>query len=52
MVNGEICFPPPEACDPAMYRTVRPMLPKKFGGKYGNFTALDESEQEGGDSGL
>ena len=49
MINGEICFPAPEDCDPEMYRTVRPMLPKKFGGKYGNFTPLDTSAPEGGD---
>ncbi len=49
MVNGEICFPAPEACDPDMYRTIRPMLPKKFGGKYGNFTPLDTTAPEGGD---
>lgn len=43
MVNGEILFPRPEECDPAMYRFIRPMQPKKFGGKYGNFSGLQES---------
>lgn len=40
MVNGEIHFPKPEACDPALYRYVRPMKPKEFGGQYGNFSSL------------
>ena len=43
MVNGEIRFTRPEECDPAMYRFIRPMQPKKFGGKYGNFSGLQES---------
>lgn len=42
MVNGEIRFPLPEECDPTMYRFVRPMYPKKFGGKYGNFVGTAE----------
>lgn len=41
MVNGEIHFPKPEDCDPALYRFVRPMKPKRFGGKYGNFAGLE-----------
>ncbi len=44
MTDGEILFPTPEACDPAMYRTIRPMKPKKFGGKYHNFSALQEGD--------
>ena len=28
--------------DPEMYRYVRPMFPKKFGGKYGNFSGAQE----------
>ena len=43
MVDGEIHFPKPEECDPAMYRFVRPMYPKKFGGKYKNFTGLADT---------
>lgn len=43
MVSGEIIFQKPEECDPALYRFVRPMYPKKFGGKYGNFGGLAES---------
>lgn len=46
MTDGEIVFPSPEECDPAMYRTVRPMLPKAFGRKYQNFTPLSEGEVE------
>lgn len=46
MTDGEICFPPPEACDPSMYRTIRPMKRKKFGGKYHDFTALQEGDDE------
>lgn len=42
MVNGEIHFPRPEDCDPALYRFVRPMKPKKFGGRYGNFSSASE----------
>lgn len=44
MTNGEILFPTPEECDPAMYRKVRPMQAKKFGGRYQNFTPLGEDE--------
>ncbi len=44
MTNGEILFPAPEDCPPDMYRTIRPMKPKKFGGKYQNFTALPEGD--------
>lgn len=40
MVNGEIQFSKPEACDPALYRYVRPMKPKEFGGQCGNFSSL------------
>lgn len=43
MVNGEICFPSPNTCDPAMCRFVRTIYPKKFGGKYGNFTGEKEA---------
>ena len=43
MVNGEICFPRPEECDPSMYQAIRPMYPKKFGGKYGNFAGMQEA---------
>lgn len=42
MVNGEIHFPKPEDCDPALYRFVRPMKPKRFGGRYGNFSSASE----------
>lgn len=45
MTDGEIIFPPPDACDPAMYRKVRPMQPKKFGQAYGNFTPWPEGEE-------
>lgn len=45
MTNGEIVFPTPSDCDPALYRTVRPMKPKKFGSKYNNFTALSEGDE-------
>lgn len=44
MTNGEILFPAPEACDPSMYRKVRPMGAKKFGGRYQNFTPVEEDE--------
>lgn len=44
MTDGEIVFPSPAECDPKMYRTIRPMEPKKFGGKYNNFTALKEGD--------
>lgn len=43
MTNGEILFPPPEQCEPILYRPVRPMKAKKFGGQYGNFTGLQEA---------
>lgn len=42
MANGEIRFPKPEDCDPALYRFVRPMQSKKFGGRYNNFSGLQE----------
>lgn len=42
MVNGVIKFPKPEECDPSMSRVIRPMKAKKFGGKYNNFTGLNE----------
>lgn len=48
MVNGEILFPRPEECDPALYRMVRPMKPKNFGEKYGNFSGLKEAELSAG----
>lgn len=32
MTDGEIVFPPPSACDLALYRRVRPMRAKRFGG--------------------
>lgn len=41
MVNGIITFCPPEEC--TLRRDVRPMKPKKFGGKHGNFTGLEEA---------
>ena len=41
MENGEIHFLRPEDCDPELYRTVRPMKAKKFGGKYGNFSGVE-----------
>ena len=57
MVNGVIEFPAPQECAPALYRTVRPMKPKRFGGRYGNFSASDDTGladepqgPEGGDS--
>ena len=40
MVNGEIAFPAPQDCDPALYRRIRAMQPKRFGGRYGNFAAV------------
>lgn len=46
MTDGEIRFPAPEACDMALYRTVRPMKPKQFGQAYGNFTIEPEGEGE------
>ncbi len=49
MTRGEIHFTHPEECDPAMYRTVRPMKPKKFGGKYGNFSGVQAALAEEGD---
>ena len=42
MTDGEIRFPAPEACDPALYRYVRPMRAKRFGAKYHNFSAAEE----------
>ena len=47
MNHGEIIFPKPEECDPEMYRYVRPMFPKKFGGKYGNFSGAQEASLAG-----
>ncbi len=44
MTDGEIVFTPPAECDPKMYRRVRPMEAKKFGKKFGNFTALEEGD--------
>ena len=44
MTDGEIRFPAPEACDPALYRYVRPMRAKRFGAKYHNFSAAEEVE--------
>ena len=49
MISGEIRFSAPEECDPAMYRTVRPMKPKKFGGKYGNFSGVQAALAEEGE---
>lgn len=46
MTDGEILFPAPEDCEASMYRTIRPMEPKKFGKKYRNFTALEEGDDE------
>lgn len=46
MTDGEILFPAPDACDPALYRPVRPMKPKEFGQAYGNFTIEPEGEEE------
>lgn len=46
MTNGEIVFPSPQECSDEMYRTVRPMKAKKFGGKYQNFTPLEEGDDE------
>lgn len=42
MNHGEIRFPAPQECPPDMYRRVRSMKPKPFGGKYGNFSGLQE----------
>ena len=42
MTDGEIVFPRPEECGPALYRTVRPMKAKAFGGASGNFVGLEE----------
>ena len=46
MVNGEIHFPRPEDCDPSLYRFVRPMKPKKFGGRSGNFSCAEDTAPE------
>lgn len=46
MTDGEILFSTPEACDPAMYRTVRPMQAKQFGSKFQNFTPLKDGDEE------
>lgn len=46
MINGEILFPAPEACDSAMYRAVRPMQAKQFGSKFQNFTPLKDGDEE------
>lgn len=43
MNHGEIRFPAPEECPPDMYRRIRPMKAKAFGGRYGNFSGLQES---------
>ena len=50
MVNGVIKFCAPQDC--TMRRDVREMKAKAFGGKYGNFTGLDEASlrEEGGDT--
>ena len=45
MTGGEIRFLAPEECDPAMCRMIRPMVPKKFGKKYQNFSAGPEGEE-------
>lgn len=45
MTDGEVRFPAPDACDPALYRTVRPMKATAFGQAYGNFRI--ELEEEG-----
>jgi CRISPR-associated protein Cas5d len=42
MDDGIIKFIPPTECNPNMIRYVRPMKAKKFGGKYLNFTGLEE----------
>lgn len=42
MADGVIRFPAPADCDPSMSSVVRPMKAKKFGGKYNNFTGLQE----------
>lgn len=42
MNHGEIVFPAPQDCPPEMYRRIRPMKLKAFGGKYGNFSGLQE----------
>lgn len=44
MTDGEILFPAPNECDPNMYRSIRPMKAKKFGGKHGNFTIIKEED--------
>lgn len=46
MVNGEIHFPRPKECDPALYRFIRPMKPKKFGGRYGNFSGTEDTAED------
>lgn len=43
MTHGEIIFPKPEEINPDLYRFIRPMERKKFGGKYNNFIGLKES---------
>ena len=50
MVNGVIKFCAPQDC--TMRKDVREMKAKAFGGKYGNFTGLDEASlrEEGGDT--
>ena len=50
MVNGVIKFCAPQDC--TMRKDVREMKAKAFGGKYGNFTGLDEAslQEEGGDT--
>ena len=42
MTHGEITFPKPEEINPDLYRFIRPMERKKFGGKYNNFIGLKE----------
>lgn len=44
MTDGEIVFPSPFECDKQMYRTIRPMKPKKFGKKYNNFSISAEGD--------
>lgn len=44
MTNGEIVYPAPNECDPAMYRRVRAMKPRQFGQAYQNFTPISEGD--------
>lgn len=41
MVDGILRFPPPDQCDPALRRDIRPMRKKVFGD--GNFSGLEET---------